>query len=194
MTLEEKKQHDKEISDKYLLRDEDLSEEECAGLSIQDMCVLVNNAKWLIQSGDHMDSMDKIDEMKGKVRSLHLKLIEKIRDAELLYTVVDNCTGYPFITEINHSIWIFSEKEYADNCVEHYKEERRSFHVVEIAKEGRIGFLGRAFYTNGVGGIFVDNGQTGYYIENRDLVLPPTWEGFPPNRIPVTNPELCVRI
>ena len=60
---------------------------------------------------------------------------------------------------------------------------------MEISKESQLSFLGRAFYTNGVGGIFVDNGQTGYYIENRDLVLPPSWEGFPPNRIPVTNPE-----
>ena len=189
MTLEEKKLHDKEISDKFLLRDENISEEEYAELSIQDMCVLINNAKWLIQSGDHMDSMDKIDDMKGRIHSMHLKLIDKIREAEVLYTVVDKTTGYPFITEINNSIWIFSEKEYADNCVEHYKEERRSFHTLELSKEGLTGFLGRAFYTNGVGGIFVDNGQTGYYIENRDLILPPSWEGFPPNRIPVTNPE-----
>ncbi len=189
MTFEEKKQHDKEISDKFLLRDEEITEEEYTGLSIQDMCVLINNAKWLLQSGDHMDSMDKIDEMKDRIRGMHLKLIDKIRAAEVLYTVVDNTTGYPFITEINNSIWIFSEKEYADSCVEHYKEERRSFHTMEITKESQLAFLGRAFYTNGVGGIFVDNGQTGYYIENRDLVLPPSWEGFPPNRIPVTNPE-----
>ena len=189
MTLEEKQVHDKEISDKYLLRDEAITEEEYAGLSIQDMCVLINNAKWLIQSVDYMDSLDKIDGMKGKVRSMHMKLIEKIQQAEVLYTVVDNCTGYPFITEINNSIWIFSQKEYADQCVEHYKEEHRNFHTLELEKESRTGFLGRAFYTNGVGGIFVDNGQTGYYIENRDLILPPSWEGFPQNRIPVTNPE-----
>lgn len=189
MTLEEKRQHDKEISDLYLLREEDITEEEYAALSIQDMCVLINNAKWLIQSGDHMDTLDKIDDMKSKVNSMHLKLIDKIRQAEMLYTVVDNATGYPFITEIHDSIWIFSQKEYADACVEHYKEERRSFHVLEISNESLISFLGRAFYTNGVGGIFVDNGQTGYFIQNRDLVLPPTWEGFPPNRIPVTNPQ-----
>lgn len=189
MTLEEKRQHDKEISDKYLLRDGDITEEEYETLSIQDMCVLINNAKWLIQSGDHMDTLDKIDGMKGRIRSMHKKLIDKIRQAEVLYTVIDNATGYPFITEINDSIWIFSEKEYADNCVEHYKEERRNFHTLELGKDILTSFLGRAFYTNGVGGIFVDNGQTGYYIEKRDLVLPPNWEGFPPNRIPVTNPE-----
>ena len=71
MTLEEKQQHDKEISDKFLLRDEEITEEEYAGLSIQDMCVLITNAKWLIQSGDHMDSMDKIDEMKDRIRNMH---------------------------------------------------------------------------------------------------------------------------
>ena len=114
MTLEEKRQHDKEISDLYLLREEDITEEEYAALSIQDMCVLINNAKWLIQSGDHMDTLDKIDDMKSKVNSMHLKLIDKIRQAETLYTVVDNATGYPFITEIHDSIWIFSQKEYAD--------------------------------------------------------------------------------
>ena len=189
MTLEEKKLHDKEISDKYLLRDEDISEEEYAVLSIQDMCVLINNAKWLLQTGNHMDTLDKMDDMKNRIRSMHLKLIEKIREADILYTVVDNATGYPFITEINDSIWIFSEKDYADACVEHYKEEYRSFHTIEIKKETLITFLGRAFYTNGVGGIFVDNGQTGYYIEACDLVLPPSWEGFPENRIPVVNPE-----
>ena len=189
MTLEEKSQHDKEISDKYLVRDEEMTEEEYGTLSIQDMCVLINNAKWLIQSGNGMDSMDKVDDMKDRIRNMHFKLVDKIRQAEVLYTVVDNATGYPFITEINDSIWIFSEKEYADNCVEHYKEERRSFHTIELKKEGFITFLGRAFYTNGIGGIFVDNGQTGYYIEACDLVLPPNWEGFPENRIPVVNPE-----
>lgn len=189
MTLEEKKLHDKEISDKYLLRDEDITEEEYATLSIQDMCVLINNAKWLLQSGNYVDTLDKMDDMKDKIRSMHFKLVDKIRKAELLYTVVDDATGYPFITEINDSIWIFSEKEYADNCVEHYKEEYRCFHTLEIKNEAFISFLGRAFYTNGVGGIFVDNGQTGYYIEACDLVLPPTWEGFPENRIPVVNPE-----
>lgn len=189
MTLEEKKLHDKEISDRYLLRDEEITEEEYATLSIQDMCVLINNAKWLLQSGNYMDTLDKMDGMKDKIRKMHFKLVDKIRDAEILYTVVDDATGYSFITEINDSIWIFSEKEYADACVEHYKEEYRNFHTLEIKKESLITFLGRAFYTNGVGGIFVDNGQTGYYIEACDLVLPPDWNGFPENRIPVVNPD-----
>ena len=42
MTLAEKQQHDKEISDLYLLRDEDITAEEYETLSIQDLCVLIN--------------------------------------------------------------------------------------------------------------------------------------------------------
>ncbi len=189
MTLEEKKQHDKEISDKYLLREEDITEEEYAELSIQDMCVLINNAKWLLTSGNYVDTLDKMDDMKGKIGSMHRKLIAKIMAADVLYTVTDRATGYPFITEINDSIWIFSKKEYADECVEHYKEERRAFQTLELKGDNFANFLGRAFYTNGVGGIFVDNGQTGYFIAASDLIAPPSWEGFPENRIPVTNPD-----
>lgn len=190
MTLEEKRQHDKEISDKYLLRDEDITEEEYASLSIQDMCVLLNNAKWFLNSEDYVSDSDKSDDMKNRIRKMHSVLIQKIIDAPVIYSVLDTATGYPFITEIEDSIWIFSTEEYANLCVEHYREEGRVFRVKEIKKDQFIPFLSRAFFTNGVGGIFVDNGQVGYFIKKEYILKAPNYDNVPEKDIPVTNPGL----
>lgn len=187
MTLEEKRQHDKEISDKYLLRDEDITAEEYAALNIQDMCVLINNAKWLLNSEDYVSDTDKTDGIKNKIRAMHSVLIRKIVDAPVLYSVIDTATGYPFITEIEDSIWIFSKEEYANLCVGHYRDENRVFRVKEIKKDQLLPFLARAFYTNGVGGIFVDNGQVGYFIKKEYILKKPE---YPENEAPVTNPGL----
>lgn len=190
MTLEEKRRHDNEISDKYLLRDEEITEEEYASLSIQDMCVLLNNAKWFLNSEDCISDSDKSDDMKNRIRTMHKVLISKIIDAPVLYSVIDTATGYPFITDIDDSIWIFSQEEYANLCVEHYHEENRVFRIKEIKKENFLPFLSRAFYTNGVGGIFVDNGQVGYCLKKEYILKAPDYRGIPENEIPVTNPDL----
>lgn len=190
MTLEEKKLHDKEISDKYLLRDEDITKEEYDSLSIQDMCVLLNNARWFLNSEDYVSDSDKSDGLKSRMTRMHRVLIEKIVDAPVVYSVVDTATGYPFITEIEDSIWIFSKEEYANLCVGHYREENRIFRVKEIKKEQLLPFLARAFYTNGVGGIFVDNGQVGCFIKKEYILKAPDYSNLPEKEIPVTNPGL----
>ena len=190
MTLEEKKLHDKEISDKYLLRDEDITKEEYDSLSIQDMCVLLNNARWFLNSEDYVSDSDKSDDLKSRMSKMHRVLIEKIVEAPVVYSVIDTATGYPFITEIEDSIWIFSKEEYANLCVGHYREENRVFRVKEIKKEQLLPFLARAFYTNGVGGIFVDNGQVGCFIKKEYILKAPDYSNLPEKEIPVTNPGL----
>ncbi len=189
MTLAEKQQHDKEISDLYLLRDEDITAEEYETLSIQDLCVLINNGKWLLNSEDFGSDTDKTDGMKNRIREMHKELIQKLRQAPVLYSVVDVASGFPFITEIEDSIWIFSEREYAEACVEHYREESRNFRVHVIKKERFAPFLSRAFFTNGVGGIFLDNGQVGHFIRKEYLLNAPDYSGMDKKDIPVVNPD-----
>lgn len=190
MTLEEKRQHDKEISDKYLLRDEDITEEEYASLSIQDMCVLLNNAKWFLNSEDYMSDAEKTDGIKKRINAMHSVLVNKIFNTPVLYLVLDTATEYPFITEIENAIWIFSEEEYAKLCVEHYREEKRVFDVQAIEKEKLLGFLLDAFFVNGVGGVFIDNGQVGYFVKRDYLLKPPSYDNVPEKEWPVVNPEL----
>lgn len=192
MTIEEKKLHDQEICDTYLLRDEDITESEYAMLSIQDMCVLLQKASWMLSTGNEVDSLDKMEVLKERLPKMYSQLVGKIKTAPVLYSVIDKATGYAFITEINNSIWIYSKKEYAVECVEHYKEEKRNFMVVELSADNVANFLGRAFYTNGAGGVFVDNGQVGQFVAASDLIVKPTWEGVAKENIPVTNSDFML--
>lgn len=189
MTLEEKQLHDKEMSEKFLLREGDITEAEYASLSIQDLCVLLNYANWMLESGQNIDSLEKMDSIKDKNIQIYGKLVAKIRQAPVLYTVIDKATGFSFITNVNDSIWIFSQKEYAEACVEHYKEEHRNFSVQEIENDKLMRYLGSAFFIYGANGIFVDNGQLGFYLRARDLVVQPDWSNLPEEEVPVENPD-----
>lgn len=188
MNKEEKQKHDSDISNKYIANlnydDSELDE-----LSIQDMCVLVNNAKFALDKHIFVNAEENMPNLISKFYKI---LVKKVKEAETLYTVIDNTTGYPFIDEnALDCIWLFSKKEYADYAVDYYTQQFRKFTIIEVQKDVNNELFSE-LYLNGITGAYIDNGLTGCVIKKEDLLEPPDYSNTPKISIPITNPKFML--
>ncbi len=71
---------------------------------------------------------------------------------------MDKITNSPFIDDLN-AVWIFTEKVYAEECVDYYMQQyRTSFAVLEISKDDVVKFFGRTAYEKGAEEFLIDMG------------------------------------
>lgn len=188
MNYEEKHKHDCEISDRFISRS-NYEDSELDDLSIQDFCVLINNAKYALNNHIFINGDER---MKNLIEKFYSKLLYKVKNAESLYTIIDVNTSYPFIDSCSEDcIWIFSKEEYALDAIEHYKKEYRNFSVLEIENKNQLSLF-HEIYLIGATGIFIDNGCASCIVKKEDLLEMPSYENTPMINIPITNPKLML--
>ncbi|BCN30779.1 SseB family protein [Anaeromicropila herbilytica] len=187
-TEEERNIHNNTISNRYITHS-DYSDHDLDKLSIQDLCVLVNNTKYALNNQIFLDGVEHLELLLSKFYNL---LVSKIQNADIIYTIIDNNTGYPYIDEnAQDSVWLFSRKKYAENAVDFYTQQYRSFSIQEIKNESFKEFFAD-LYLIGAYGIYMDNGLVGCAVKKEDLLEAPNWGDTPTISIPVTNPEFML--
>ena len=188
MTQEERQQHSNDISNRFIAQT-NFNDQDLEQLSIQDMCILIENSKYALTN--HM-FVDRDEYVKNLISRFYETLIKKIQNSNLLYTVIDNTTSYPFIDEnAKDCVWLFSCKKYAENAVDYYTQQYRNFSIKEISAESLKSFFVDLYYI-GTNGAYIDNGLAGCVIKKEDMIEPPNWENVPQISIPVMNPEFML--
>lgn len=189
MTKEERQRHANEISDKYvprLLTADERAMHEIAGLPIQDIITIHNNAIWAAEKGIYHDlkpDMSAVDTVRKTV-------LKKIREAEVLWTIIDRVTNAPFIDD-SDSAWLFSEKEIADECIDYFMQQyRTTFEVTEISGGEIEDFLGITAYARGSGSFIIDNGRRYLTVKAEEIAVRPDFSAFTSAKNPVVNPIL----
>ena len=182
-----RKKRNDEISNKFLLG-ADWTDKDLYNLSIQDICVLINNGKWILEKKAVLNVDEK---MRMLIDKLYKILVEKTKSSEILYTIIDQTTDYPFIDK-NNCIWLFSVKDFAYEAESFYKQRHRNFQVKEIINADLNDFFADIFYYAGAAGLYIDNGLSSCLIKNEDLLKPPDWTGIQKIRVPIMNPDLML--
>ena len=118
-------------------------------------------------------------------------MIENLKNADSVWTVIDRITASPFIDDGNR-VWIFTKKEYADRCLDYFMQQlRTSFEIREIDKEQRIRFFGITTHMAGAEEYSVDPGtEANMIIKGSDIVPPMDMSDTPMINRPVMNPRL----
>lgn len=196
-------QHAGEISDKYVHRinsEHNDVMEEISQLPIQDIITILSNAKWVMDKGLRNDINPEafqngnpvaVDYVNALI-SLKYIIVKRLLSADALWYVTDNITGHPFIDDEN-KVWIFTEQEYADACVDYFMQQyRTTFQVSEVVKEDIVNFFGANAYLRGAQTFHVDMGAyAGIALKPEDLVPAPDFTDVPEIQRPVMNPDFA---
>ena len=183
---EERKQHVDALVQHFLLQTE-WRMDELERISIQDICVLIANGRIRKSQEKRVEEANRLTDL---VDTFYDVLTEKLKTAPMLYTLLDETTGYPYIdAQARDCIWLFSEKKFAEMAIEHYNKSYRKFQLHELPLEGREEFLKEAFYLQGCFGVYVDNGLCGCLVDNDDLVPVPQWTQRASADKPLANPD-----
>lgn len=98
MSREERQRHVNEISNKYvprLLAADGKAMQEIAGLPIQDVITIYNNAIWATKNRIFHDLKPDM----SAVETARKTVLKKIREAEALWAITDRVTNAPFIDD-----------------------------------------------------------------------------------------------
>ena len=200
MTKEERTAHANDISNQYVSRispDKTDVMTEISKLPIQDIITIYSNAWYALKEGMFADvNMDALKAGEPQAQRYadaieHVKniVIERLKAAEMLWTVTDKITRSPFIDDVNH-VWVFTEKELADSCVDYYMQQyRTTFVVTEIPKDKIIKFFGQTAHMKGAEYFRVDmGGYAGMKLKAEWIVKKPDFSDTPEINRPVMNP------
>ena len=191
MTREERTQHAHAISDRYVPRispDETETMKEIKKLPIQDIITIHSNACYAVEKGLFVgiskDTLKKKDAHAVRfvkaIDVLKKIIIERLKSAECLWTVTDRITHSPFIDDGNR-VWVFTEREYADECVGYFmKQFRTTFEVTEIPHSDLFRFFGISAYMRGVEVFQVDIlAYSAISIKSEEIIPAPDFSKTP---------------
>lgn len=189
MSGEEIQKHANEISNKYvpgLLTANERVMYEIAGLPIQDIITIYNNAIWAAKNRIFHDLKPDM----SAVETARKTVLKKIREAEAIWTVTDRVTNAPFIDD-SDSAWLFSEKEIADECIDYFMQQyRTTFEVTEISGGEIEDFLGMTAYARGASSFIIDNGHHYLTVKAEEIAVRPDFSTYTSAKNPVVNPAL----
>lgn len=189
MTKEERNQHNNDISNKFIPR---LLEPGMSGkleeLSIQDLIVIQKNAKYALDEKIfHMNEGQSL-KFGEAIEQIQSMIANKVKKADKLYVMIDKATRMPYLDN-DASIYVFSEEEFANEALDYFTQQMRTWEIKEIPRENIVSTLGCCFFMNGALGIVVDNGQTFIHIFLEDLLKAPDFSDSRPENVPVVNPD-----
>ena len=202
MTKEERKEHALSVSNEYVAKispDDTEIMREIENLPIQDVITIHSNAKYALKENMFFGISEKalkageepavrFDKALGRLRRT---IVERLKTAERLWTITDKITRSPYVSYDNE-MWIFTEREYADECLDFYMQQyRTTLEVAEIPNEEITKFFEISSYMKGAKGFVVDAFAYAYVrIRNEELIPRPNFDGVPFINRPVMNPDL----
>lgn len=202
MTKEERKEHAFEISNEYVAKispDDTEIMREIENLPIQDVITIHSNAKYALKENMFFGISEKALEageepavrFDDAIKRLRRIVVERLKTAERLWTIKDGITRSPFI-DYDDDMWIFTEREYADECLDFYMQQyRTSFEVAEITKDETVRFFGISSYMKGAKGFAVDMfAYANVWLSCEEIIPRPNFDGTPFINRPVMNPDL----
>lgn len=147
---------------------------------------------YVLVSVDHFNEESGVENYEQKCEMIDQILGKKLREAEVLYMTFDAATNFPFISQ--GCVEIYSEVEYAQEAVLHYREQYRNLSICEMRKDDtRLPenmSLFEFLHLLGMENILIDNGRFKTVIE-RQVVLPLEEDDEKPIlEKPVKNPAL----
>ena len=189
MTAEERKQHNNDISNEIIphLLENGIEIRLCE-LSIQDLIVIQKNARYALETKMfHMDDEQSF-RFNQMIEQIYFMIIDKGKTADKLYLFIDKKTKMPYIDR-DFRIFLFSEKEFAEDALDYFMQQLRFWEIKEISKEDIVKTLGQSFYMNGASGVLIDNGQTYIAFKAEEILEAPDFSNTHPMDIPITNPN-----
>lgn|GEM_PF-2125321 len=195
---EDRHEHTNEISNRIIPKIPELMKKlehgetpaELNDLSIQDLIVICDNTGYAINrhlfAGD-----DWIPVFQKFIDILYHIVIERLLESKSpVWVMFDHNTELPFI-DAKKSFWLFSEKEFAEECLDYFLQQyRTTFFIKEIVPNDIQTFLAHEFYYYGAKSVTIDNGQAFMALAANDVIKAPDYTGVPQIKVPVTNPDL----
>lgn len=160
-----------------------ISAEEFEKVNIQELVFLIFTMR-VLKEKNALNNHD----YDGKIIAFTRVLIIKLRTSKELYIAYDKNTKYPYI-DFEERVWIFSQKEFADNAVEHFNKQETFLEMKKLVDKDVINEFGKMHYI-GIEKFLIDNGE--YTIEmKRNEILPSCdYSNVPAKNIPVINPKM----
>ena len=189
MTKEERRQHNNEISDRFVPRLlQDGIGNEMSELTLQDLIVIRKNAEFALEKHFFVMDQEKEQRFREKIEWLRSEIALRLRKLDRLYIMYDRTTAMPY-QDVNHRIYIFSEREFAEEALDYFTQELRCWEIREIEGTDIENALGQAFYLDGAKGVLIDNGKSFISLESSAVIGKPDYGNRPQVETPVTNPE-----
>lgn len=166
--------------------DEDLSLDYIKELNEQELL-------FLLTAMEVYNKKAALPEFDKNHRKVYNELLDRIRNAEFIYVLYDNATGYPFI---DHGFAnVYFEEELSKKAADLFAKQFRSLSIrkckVEEQLEGTSnrGFFDFLYYV-GIENIIIDNGAYRARFKRSEIVAAPGDWGTNADKTPV-NPALC---
>ena len=162
-----------------------ISAEEFEKVNMQELVFLIFTMR-VLKEKNALNNHD----YDGKIIAFTRALIIKLRTSKELYIAYDKNTKYPYI-DFEERAWIFSQKEFADNAVEHFNKQETFLEMKKLVDKDVINEFGKMHYI-GIEKFLIDNGE--YTIEmKRNEILPSCdYSNVPAKNITVINPKMQI--
>lgn len=128
----------------------------------------------------------------SNVKVIYQSIIEKLKEAPVLYLVYDQATGFPYLNE--GYVDIYSTEKYAKDAIDYYMQQYRGLEVKAFHKEqsdlpSQISIFAYLYYL-GMEQLMIDNGKYKVVVKRDEVLPPPDYTNIPTISIPVVNPKL----
>lgn len=192
MTQEERDQHEMELCGDLIPRlcDEDVWND-IEKLNVQDTITVRKEAISALKNGvldDMFSDTFPRETFEKAIGYLGYLIPQKVMALPKLYTINDRSTNLPFLDEYG-LMYLFSEREYAENALDYYTQQLRIWELKEIEQKYIYPFLGHEFYDCGAKGAIIDNGQNYSRHSAEEFIKKPDYSTMPEAERPVTNPD-----
>ena len=133
---------------------------------------------FVLTTQEYFNSKSKLNNFSENHRILYNELLNRVRDAKMIYCLYDDATKFPFVE--NGMAYIYLEKEIAEQVVEAYGKQFRKLMVKECpavpegAENTDRGFFDYLYYL-GIERIIIDNGRYRARFSRSEIVAPPNF-------------------
>ena len=147
---------------------------------------------FVLTAQEFFNAKAPLENFQANHRVLYNELLNRVRDAEMIYVLYDDSTRYPFID--NGFANIYLEKERAEAAAEVFGHQFRKLTVRECKGESgedsssKRGFFDYLYYL-GIERIIIDNGLYRAHFRRSEIVAPPNWAED--KKTPPANPALA---
>lgn len=185
--IEETVPADKKDEIGAMIYEEDIDQEYVQGLNGQELIFLLTT----------LEAFNKKAPLPGfekNHRLIYNELLRRVRDAEYLYVLYDQTTGFPFIDQGFANVYY--EQELAEKAAEIYNKQFRKVAARKCLVEdpnykggGKFGFFDYLYYI-GIENLLIDNGGYRARFKRSEIVAAPGEWGGAENRPEPVNSAL----
>lgn len=166
-----------------MLKEEILDETAVGRLNIQECIFLLNTLQ-------RLNAEEGIEGYQEKGDLLYTTVLDKLANAPLLYTVINEETNLPFI--LQDTVDVYTTLDLAMKAVEFYRRQHYRLYIKEVPRDnsglpGNASLFAWLFFL-GMERILVDNGAYKLLVKRSDMLTPEEVAEEGGLEVPVANP------